>query len=93
MVVMIVVVDQVFWRPIVVWAQRFKMDELAQADPPQSWVLNILEKSKIYGRLHRLAQRLWPKPDIARTVAKRKSPQASEREPDYEAEDAALARL
>jgi NitT/TauT family transport system permease protein len=77
MVIMIVVVDQVFWRPIVVWAQRFKMDELAQADPPQSWVLNILEKSRIYGRLHRLAQRLRPKADIARTVAKRKSPQAS----------------
>ena len=40
MVVMIVVVDQVFWRPIVVWSERFKMEETAEADKPQSWVLN-----------------------------------------------------
>jgi NitT/TauT family transport system permease protein len=55
MTTMIVVVDQLFWRPIVVWAQRFRMDELAQADPPQSWVLNILQKSRLYSGLHYLA--------------------------------------
>ena len=61
MIIMIVVVDQVFWRPIVVWAQRFRMDELAQADPPQSWVLNILQKSKIYAGIHRVVLLVRPK--------------------------------
>src|SRR5690348_1379640 len=51
MVVMIVVVDQVFWRPIVVWSQRYKMEDTADADKPQSWVLNLLERSRIYNRL------------------------------------------
>ncbi len=73
MVIMIVVVDQVFWRPIVVWAQRFRMDELAQADPPQSWVLKILEKSRIYAGLHRLALLLRPKG--SRTRIKLAAPQ------------------
>ncbi len=39
MVIMIVVVDQIFWRPIVVWSQRFKMEDQAQADQAQSWML------------------------------------------------------
>jgi NitT/TauT family transport system permease protein len=48
MTLMILAVDQLFWRPIVVWSQRFKLEDQAVADPPQSWVLNILSKSKIY---------------------------------------------
>ena len=57
MVLMIVAVDQLFWRPIVVWSQRFKLEEQAQADAPQSWVLNILTRSRIYQRLEKLLQR------------------------------------
>jgi NitT/TauT family transport system permease protein len=48
MVIMIVAVDQVFWRPIVVWAQKYKLEELSEADKPQSWVLNLLEHSWLY---------------------------------------------
>jgi NitT/TauT family transport system permease protein len=47
MVVMIVVVDQLFWRPIVVWSQRFKTEETAEAEQPESWVLNLLRRSRI----------------------------------------------
>src|SRR5205823_2885826 len=48
MVVMIVTVDQVFWRPIVVWCQKYKLEEQADADKPQSWVLNLLARSRLY---------------------------------------------
>lgn len=48
MVVMIVVVDQIFWRPIVVWAQRFKLEEQATADKPESWMLRLLQSSRIF---------------------------------------------
>ncbi len=51
MVAMIVVVDQIFWRPIVVWAQRFKMEDSADADKPQSWVLSLLERSFLFRRV------------------------------------------
>ncbi len=48
MVCMIVLVDQVFWRPIVVWSQRFKMEEQSGGDAPQSWALSLLQKSRIW---------------------------------------------
>ena len=48
MVIMIIVVDQVFWRPIVVWSQRFKVDDSTDADLPKSWALDILMQSKLF---------------------------------------------
>ena len=48
MVIMIVAVDQLFWRPVVVWSERFKVEETAEADKAQSWVLNILQNSRLY---------------------------------------------
>jgi len=57
MIIMIVVVDQCFWRPIVVWSERFKMEDTADADKAQSWLLNLLQHSTLWawvGRhLHR----------------------------------------
>jgi NitT/TauT family transport system permease protein len=47
MVIMIVFLDQVIWRPVVVWAQRFRVEETAQADPPQSWLLKFLRRSRL----------------------------------------------
>lgn len=56
MMVMIVATDQFFWRPIVVWSQRFKMEDQADADKAQSWLLDVLQKSRIFqwvsGRFH-----------------------------------------
>jgi NitT/TauT family transport system permease protein len=71
MITMIVVVDQCFWRPIVVWSERFKMEETADADKAQSWLLNLLQHSTLWGwigqRVHRRRPALsasggWIKP-------------------------------
>jgi NitT/TauT family transport system permease protein len=48
MIIMIVLVDQVIWRPIVVWSQRFKLEDSADAEKPESWVLKLLEKSRLW---------------------------------------------
>jgi NitT/TauT family transport system permease protein len=48
MIIMIVVVDQCFWRPIVVWSERFKMEDTADADKAQSWLLNLLQHSRLW---------------------------------------------
>jgi NitT/TauT family transport system permease protein len=53
MVIMIVAVDQLLWRPIVVWSQRFKMED-TQGDEPQSWVLSIIRRSNIYNLIKQL---------------------------------------
>src|SRR5258705_3042695 len=47
MIVMIVAVDQLFWRPIVVWSERFKLEETAEADKPRSWFLAVLGRSRL----------------------------------------------
>jgi NitT/TauT family transport system permease protein len=57
MVIMIVAVDQIFWRPIVVWSQRFRMDDIAQSEVSQSWMLDLLQKSRLYSRLGKLFAR------------------------------------
>jgi NitT/TauT family transport system permease protein len=47
MVVMIVALDQVLWRPVVVWAQRFRVEETSGADVPRSWFLRLLRRSRL----------------------------------------------
>ncbi len=47
MTVMIVCVDQIFWRPIVVWSQRFKMEDSSAGDAPRSWIVNLFRRSWI----------------------------------------------
>ncbi len=48
MAMMIVFVDQVCWRPIVVWSQRFKLEETAEEVRPRSWVLDLLRQSRLF---------------------------------------------
>jgi NitT/TauT family transport system permease protein len=55
MVIMIVAVDQLFWRPIVVWSQRFKLEETADVEQPRSCVADLLWQS----RLVRLVVERW----------------------------------
>ena len=51
MTLLIVLVDQCVWRPIVVWAQRFKVEDVAEARPPHSWVLDMVKRSRLLQRL------------------------------------------
>jgi NitT/TauT family transport system permease protein len=45
MILTIVLVDQFFWRPIVAWAQKYKMELTESNVRPTSWVLDILQRS------------------------------------------------
>jgi NitT/TauT family transport system permease protein len=47
MAVVIVVVDQFFWRPLTAWASKFKYERSASADTPTSWVLSLIRTSRI----------------------------------------------
>ena len=50
MVVMIVALDQILWRPVIVWAQRFRVEDTAGADSPRSWFLTVLRHSRMRRR-------------------------------------------
>src|SRR3546814_1215785 len=48
MLVVILVYDQVLFRPLVAWADRFRVEqEAGGAAPTQSWVLTVLRRSPL----------------------------------------------
>ena len=47
MLVVILVYDQLMFRPLVAWADRFRVGEEQSDDPPQSWVLTMLRRSRL----------------------------------------------
>jgi NitT/TauT family transport system permease protein len=55
MVTMIVAVDQLVWRPVTAWAQKFKLEETEAATTPRSWVLDVLRRSRLMMWLHETA--------------------------------------
>jgi len=62
--VVIVLVDQLFWRPVVAWADRFRFEQSAAAESPQSWVYDIIRAANIPV----LAGRAWA--PVADTIAR-----------------------
>ncbi len=58
MVVLIVIVDQLFWRPIIAWSQKFKNEQTETSELPTSWVFDILKRAGFVHSLHRKIQRL-----------------------------------
>src|SRR5512142_1803875 len=47
MAVMIVALDQLLWRPVVVWSQKFRVEESGQTEAMESWFLDLLRRSHI----------------------------------------------
>jgi NitT/TauT family transport system permease protein len=57
MVILILVVNAGFWRPLVAWAEKFKVEESAAAETPTSAVLDVLRRSHLVLRLEAGAAR------------------------------------
>jgi NitT/TauT family transport system permease protein len=57
MTLMIVLVDQLLWRPVVVWAQKFRVEEGGHQEAMSSWFLNWLRRSVLLRRLRWLFRR------------------------------------
>ncbi len=45
MVLLIIFIDQFIWRPLVVWSQKFRVEETAPTLIAESWFLNVLKNS------------------------------------------------
>jgi NitT/TauT family transport system permease protein len=50
MIAVIVLLDQFVWRPVIAWAEKFKVEQVESTDSPSSWVLDLIRHS------HSLAQ-------------------------------------
>jgi NitT/TauT family transport system permease protein len=51
MVTLIVLLDQFVWRPVIAWAEKFKVEQVESTDAPRSWVLNLVEHSSALARI------------------------------------------
>jgi NitT/TauT family transport system permease protein len=59
MLVVILIYDQVLFRPLVAWADRFRFEQEPGVPPPQSWVFDVLRRSRIIERLRERVTVLW----------------------------------
>jgi NitT/TauT family transport system permease protein len=57
MIAMIVVVDQLMWRPLVAWSNKFKFEDVGAATVAESWVLDLLRRTRLYAWLRARKQR------------------------------------
>jgi NitT/TauT family transport system permease protein len=59
MLVVILLYDQLLFRPLVAWADRFRFEQQAGAEPPRSLMLDVLRHSGIVAALAAPLSRLW----------------------------------
>ena len=57
MVAVIVLIDQFVWRPVIAWAEKFKMEQVESTSTPTSWVLDFLRRSRGVALFRRRAVR------------------------------------
>jgi NitT/TauT family transport system permease protein len=61
MIVMVVGVNVLFWRPLTAWAERFRVEESEAAEAPRSLTLDLLRRSRIPRIIaHPLGQLIYP---------------------------------
>src|ERR1700732_4771134 len=53
MVAVIVLLDQLVWRPVIAWAEKFKVEQVESTNVPKSWVLNLVQHSSGLSRIRR----------------------------------------
>jgi NitT/TauT family transport system permease protein len=53
MIAVIVLLDQLVWRPIIVWADKFKFEQVESAGAAQSTLLNLIGRASIVLRIYR----------------------------------------
>jgi NitT/TauT family transport system permease protein len=63
LVLVIVLLDQLVWRPLVAWSEKFKLEMLGQETHAGSWFYDILRTSKLAERVSALWERMGERVD------------------------------
>ena len=53
MVALIILLDQVVWRPVIAWAEKFKLEQIESAASPGSWLLELVKHSRLISRFRK----------------------------------------
>ena len=54
MLIVILIYDQLIFRPLVVWSDRFRIDQEQGGRVPSSWALTMMQRSRVVGGLRLL---------------------------------------
>jgi NitT/TauT family transport system permease protein len=66
MLIVILIYDQVLFRPLVAWADRFRFEQEPGMVPPDSWVLNVMRRSRLVDYITHPFGSLWRRLLVAR---------------------------
>jgi NitT/TauT family transport system permease protein len=55
MVAVIVLIDQIVWRPIIAWSEKFKFEQVEASEAASSPVLSFFRRSKLLSRVARMS--------------------------------------
>jgi NitT/TauT family transport system permease protein len=58
LVLVVVLLDQILWRPLLAWAERFKVEMVEDEEPATSWFYDLLRDAKLLTQLAR-RWRIW----------------------------------
>jgi NitT/TauT family transport system permease protein len=53
MIAVIVLLDQFIWRPVIAWAEKFKVEQVESSDTPHSWVLDLIRHSRSLAQIRK----------------------------------------
>src|SRR5579864_3661687 len=55
MIAVIVLMDQIVWRPLIAWSEKFKFEQVEAAQTPRSPILDLVRRSRVLSRVGRVA--------------------------------------
>ncbi|HEX3429523.1 MAG TPA: ABC transporter permease subunit [Rhizomicrobium sp.] len=71
MLIVILIYDQLLFRPLITWSDRFRFEQEQSEEPPQSWVLTMFRRSRLidaiaapFKRALRWSYRIAPPPPV-----------------------------
>ena len=56
LVLVIVLLDQFVWRPLIAWTDKFKVDMVEGDEPPRSWFLDLISRAWV---IEQFGTRIW----------------------------------
>jgi NitT/TauT family transport system permease protein len=59
MLVVILLYDQLLFRPLIAWADKFKFGQSEEEERPSSWVLRLLQQTRLMRALVAIPAALW----------------------------------
>jgi NitT/TauT family transport system permease protein len=54
MIALIVLLDQLVWRPVIAWSEKFKFEQVEASETPRSPILDFLRRSRLISRTRRM---------------------------------------